>query len=1738
MELDFQSLHAAQEQVESGGNPLAVSPKGAIGPMQTMPATLKDPGLGVKPAKDSSIDEQRRVGKDYSTALVSRYGDKDVALAAYNWGMGNVDKWLEQGGDRAKLPKETQDYILRVNNLLGRKPQKPANDSAAISTRIAGPTTVDQRNTFEQGIDANSRAKVEARPTFLEMAGAAIAGNTTSGILGALMRPKFEPEDGFIPDMAKLPQNTDSDLLEHYSSAKSSKEAQEVLDRFSEEQLRLKTVGDRGVGAALALGLGAEIVDPLNMAMPYMAAKTLAKVGMGSEVLFRAGKVGAGYTSAIGENLISGTALEATKQSLQGDFKPVDLGVSLVADGLIGAGSGWLGARHAANTIMRDAQQAMVRREADLAHRAEQSLGRGATVEDIRAKMKDLHATDIKENIKGAFNDVPAERWVMPKWNEPNSTDNIDGYTGLPNNYVTDSGEGLSQRPAPTTPEFISWFGNSKVTNADGTPRIVYHGTVANFDTFSHAFLGSNTGASSAREGFFFAGKPTTADAYSQGRTGSNTMAVYLNISNPLVVDLGNTARRATKYSDLVKQAKANGHDGLIIKNTVDGATVDDIHVVFDQTQIKSAIGNSGAYSPNDPRINYMVAPTDATKFAAKGNEARVGREITGDAKFTELANYGIFKHTDDFAERSAQLNAITSTPGVHLTEGIAKSKEFTRYATAIEVLRKQLIPDVAIHLTDGGTGIGNASGAQGIIKPNVSMVAIKPGSGMRVVAHEFAHAVFAHEFSKLPIEKQQAMVNAWETWKKTFDQPGGAQEAMLRRSPVGAGHDRGAGNDLAAYVPAVHGRAIDSLKAEIAKAFPDQAAANKFNAYFSNFDEYSAEQMVKQFEAIANKEADSALTLPQALLKTLIDLVQSALKVFKVAKEKGFLGADAPFKDFIEDLVAGNKANGLESAMPTSEVANMAVPTVKPASAVASLQADPDLAKYGLSIAPMATAKERQEVHAMLALHKEAEVWAVKNPMDAAWVQRSQNLSDNDVFNVASIGLVMLKSQSPLVRRIASMLVEDASGVAGKRQATAAISKAILEHSFMGNAINDVQGAFAMWSKDKPGIHLDNWNGGKYREEFNKEVAVEIEMRRVNGKPVSTDANIKAATDSVESAYQRMANEQRRVNTLGSEGLPLTSQGYMPHRMSAKQVIELSNEKQKILHDALHEQFIGMGWDKEIADKVSANYIQRMRDRASGDYSSAVGGSGAASQVEEALHGLGLPEDVIKKHMDSFVNGGMGHTKKRIELDLLKSYDTANGSFRLLDIFDTDHIELVRGQAGRISGEVALTKFGVRGKPGAATLRKALGFGADGERAGVKELEAFDQMMAEFYNEPFGTASGKWLSRALSANSLVRMGGSFFNQAAETINGVFHIGAAGTMSSIASIPRLHREIMALVRGEKVDNPFLSSIEHAAGGVEFGTEAYKYVMPFDSPNHAHPTYGKDTLTLTDRLLRGGGHLQGILSGWRYMHSAQQRGMAEQIVHKMMRYIRDGKEDVALEQFGINKEVRDYLRSNLSSIASFDGDSLVHFDATKIVDPDIREQVIQSVWRGTSQIIQGTYIGERGKWAHDGWTKMLTQFRAFPITAMEKQWGRSRNSHGSYATMGMMIGAMSLAAPVYMARVYANSIGRSDQEAYISERLQPDMIARATLNYVATSGMAGDFVDALTAMAPQSLGIKSTGGRNNKETDFVGTYVAPAAGLVNDIWHFAQSPTNMGDALKIIPLSRLPGLVIMANQLKD
>ena len=166
-------------------------------------------------------------------------------------------------------------------------------------------------------------------------------------------------------------------------------------------------------------------------------------------------------------------------------------------------------------------------------------------------------------------------------------------------------GMGGAPRPPQAislTPQRVSalekWMGNSQVRNPDGSPMTVYHGTEGNFDTFRIP----RDGAGNERA-VYFSPDPAVASQSAAGK--GSVIPAYVKAENLLTIDMkgGATDALGRSREAIVRQAREAGYDGVLLKNTGDVGGNQDQYAVFNPAQIKSAIGNSGAYNPSDPNI-------------------------------------------------------------------------------------------------------------------------------------------------------------------------------------------------------------------------------------------------------------------------------------------------------------------------------------------------------------------------------------------------------------------------------------------------------------------------------------------------------------------------------------------------------------------------------------------------------------------------------------------------------------------------------------------------------------------------------------------------------------------------------------------------------------------------------------------------------------------------------------------------------------------------------------------------------------------------------------------------------------------------------------------------------------------------------------------------------------------------------------------------------------------------------
>jgi hypothetical protein len=193
------------------------------------------------------------------------------------------------------------------------------------------------------------------------------------------------------------------------------------------------------------------------------------------------------------------------------------------------------------------------------------------------------------------------------------------------------------------SPEFLAWFGDwindpanaSKVVDENGEPLVVYHGAVSGggftefknpdgdaiFFTKTIKHAASYAGGDAPAEDWFNAADPDEVPGL--------VYSVFLNIRTPLEADFGGRNWKGFALDEdgeqtddkdeslhthrLEEQARDEGRDGVIFRNVVDPGQEEFVSGyerrpetefgVFDATQIKSAIGNTGAFSPDHTSI-------------------------------------------------------------------------------------------------------------------------------------------------------------------------------------------------------------------------------------------------------------------------------------------------------------------------------------------------------------------------------------------------------------------------------------------------------------------------------------------------------------------------------------------------------------------------------------------------------------------------------------------------------------------------------------------------------------------------------------------------------------------------------------------------------------------------------------------------------------------------------------------------------------------------------------------------------------------------------------------------------------------------------------------------------------------------------------------------------------------------------------------------------------------------------
>ena len=275
-------------------------------------------------------------------------------------------------------------------------------------------------------------------------------------------------------------------------------------------------------------------------------------------------------------------------------------------------------------------------------------------------------------------------------------------------NRVAESRESVKQKNSEVVDEitesknFKEWFGDwqnhperaSKVVNADGTPKVVYHGTSeqnGRFTVFdeSKAVKRGGLGFKALGKGNYFTATPLTGNE----RYGSRVIEAYLNIRNPLTVEAGTTFRDTAaeiigesahemSYDELQAEMRERGYDGVIQRNKAGDVN---IAVAFDSEQIKSATDNVGTFDRNNPDIRYSQETDEKYRRLAENpreNHSALQKMVdaaASEAGYTKKAYHGTDGDFWTFSLRNRGKNGEMLGVGYYFAEHEADAANYAR---------------------------------------------------------------------------------------------------------------------------------------------------------------------------------------------------------------------------------------------------------------------------------------------------------------------------------------------------------------------------------------------------------------------------------------------------------------------------------------------------------------------------------------------------------------------------------------------------------------------------------------------------------------------------------------------------------------------------------------------------------------------------------------------------------------------------------------------------------------------------------------------------------------------------------------------------------------------------------------------------------------------------------------------------------------------------------------------------
>lgn len=679
----------------------------------------------------------------------------------------------------------------------------------------------------------------------------------------------------------------------------------------------------------------------------------------------------------------------------------------------------------------------------------------------------------------------------------------------------------------------------------------------------------------------------------------------------------------------------------------------------------------------------------------------------------------------------------------------------------------------------------------------------------------------------------------------------------------------------------------------------------------------------------------------------------------------------------------------------------------------------------------------------------------------------------------LSSIGTRLVTNKAPEIRALGRLVSEIGRGGERIRENSAEMLKEVTERHMRSLFVPQYRDAFESWAKASGVSPLTRGFFGGGKAKFDRMVSEELAALEMGRKsPYSDVPQVKAVVKAVRNLNEVVVDYYKKSGMEMAETLTEGSPFYAPRRWQGVRMLAYNKDMGEDFSVSLIAKGLRLGpakFEEKEAMAIAKAIFRRFTDRAV-DATEDMSGMFSLDRKTELMRLLketGMDDvdiESVAKRLYPKKEAGMAYTQSRVPLDLTAEM---NG-VRVLDLVDDNIEHTMMNYIRASSGWVALSKKGIRSPQEWKSLidaakRRIAARGVADEiedaKVGFEHLEIVQKAIVG--KPPFDETTATRLMRRVSdVTHVAALGGMGLTQFAEWGPAV---GTAGIRSVLREIPGLRKMRADAITG-KMDDELWGEMRKL-GTVVGDDHLLSPPRLRDEENGLGVIAESRAAQVLDNALSRGKEVVGYLSAQYHMMSMQQKVWSRVLVQDLADRAKGKKgiSDKRLADMGLDPARLDAITSAIKTHGKWEGDELKMLGASKW-EPQVLEDLQVALQRSTNQMFQKTTFSELPRWTYYPAGKLVAQFRTYIIAAWEKQLERNARLAGFDIETASILGwSMGLGAASYMAKTYNQSLGRSDRQQFLQERLSEEAIAAGALAQLGILSILPDTVGYMAAM---------------------------------------------------------------------